>query len=155
MSQPALSLCLNGYRTKRRKRVRELVGHISFHALLPTNKFNASTKTKVLSYCLHYRGKSEKYILGAKAKVKYNSTGAIRWVQTVSVLLNKRLFSQYDLLPLFWSCFSETVHLSLYDWSLKSITAIACKIVTRIIIRIFLSVSQRKKERHTGLRRLK
>lgn len=117
MSQPALSLCLNGYRTKRRKRVRELVGHISFHALLPTNKFNASTKTKVLSYCLHYRGKSEKYILRAKAKVKYNSTGEIRWVQTVSVLLNKRLFSQYcfDLLPLFWSCFRETVHTSLYD----------------------------------------
>lgn len=140
MSQPALSLCLNGYRTKRRKRVRELVGHISFHALLPTNKFNASTKTKVLSYCLHYRGKSEKYILGAKAKVKYNSTGEIQWVQTVSVLLNKRLFSQYcfDLLPLFWSCFSETVHLS--------VTAIECKILTRIIFRIFLSVSQRRKK---------
>jgi len=90
--------------------VRELVGHISFHASLPTNKFNVSTKTKVLSYCLHNRGKSEKYILGAKAKVKYNSTGKILWVQTVSVPLNKRLFSQYcfDLLPLFCSCFIVT-----------------------------------------------
>lgn len=49
---------------------RELVGHISFHASLPTNQFNASTKTKVLSYCLHYRGKSKKIYPGGKSKGK-------------------------------------------------------------------------------------